>query len=109
MASSVVWGITRLDAYPALDGATDVVVTAYWKLTGSDGVYIAATQGAVSFALDPSQPFTPYASLTETQVVNWVQGVYGPATTLAMEAGIASEVELLANPPIVSPPLPWAT
>jgi hypothetical protein len=109
MGTTTAWSITRLDAYPQVGPLTDVVVTAHWCLTGTDGVYVARTQGAVSFALEPDQPFTPYDELTEEQVVGWVQGVFGPAYTQGLEDNITREVELLANPPIVTPPLPWAT
>lgn len=86
---------------------------------GAGSITIAATgplifttiengSGAVSFALDPEQPFTPYGNLTEAQVVGWVQGVYGSAYVTSLEASVSEDVALLANPPIVTPPLPWS-
>jgi hypothetical protein len=107
MAITTVWNVTQMDAYPEVDGHADVVITAYWRLTATDGTYTASMPGAVSFALDPSESFTPYPDLTEAQVVGWVQGVYGSAYTASLEASVTEEVALLANPPIVSPPLPW--
>lgn len=107
MAITTAWNITQMEAYPEVDGHTDVVITAYWRLTATDGTYTASMLGAVSFALEPEQPFTPYIDLTEAQVVGWVQGVYGSAYIASLEASVSEEVYLLANPPIVTPPLPW--
>jgi hypothetical protein len=108
MTITTAWNITQMDAYPEVDGYADVVITAHWRLTATDGTYTASMPGAVSFALDPSESFTPYADLTEAQVVGWVQGVYGSAYVMSLEASVREDVYLLANPPIVTPPLPWS-
>jgi hypothetical protein len=50
--------------------------------------------------------FVPYADLTQDQVLGWcwANGVDKAAT----EAAVAQNIENQINPPIVTPPLPWA-
>jgi hypothetical protein len=52
------------------------------------------------------EAFTPYADLTQDQVLGWVwaNGVDKDATEAAVEQQIANA----KNPPVVSPALPWA-
>jgi hypothetical protein len=51
--------------------------------------------------------FTPYANLTQDQVLGWIwaSGVDKDATEAAVEQQIQNQI----NPPIVTPPLPWAS
>jgi hypothetical protein len=96
-----------MDAYPELDGNTDVVFTVHWTLTGTDGTHTAGVYGSVGVTVDPDAPFTPYADLTQEQVVGWVQSALGEEQVAAYEANVATQIANLANPPIVTPPLPW--
>ena len=52
-----------------------------------------------------SGTFTPYADLTQDQVLGWVwaNGVDKDTT----EAAVQSMIDNQINPPIVTPPLPW--
>ncbi len=52
------------------------------------------------------RPFTPYADLTQDQVLGWIwaNGVDKDAT----EAAVAQQIANAKNPPVVSPALPWA-
>ncbi len=51
------------------------------------------------------EAFTPYADLTQEQVLGWIwaNGVDKDAT----EAAVEQQIENQKNPPIVSPKLPW--
>ena len=102
------WVIERLDCYPERDGQTDVVFTVHWRLNAQDGEYGASGYGTVGVSYAPGQPFTPYADLTEAQVVGWVQAALGPEQVAQMEAALAANIAAQINPPVVSPPLPWA-
>jgi len=66
---------------------TDVVVTAAWRCTASDAGYAASNYGSMGFT-GPGDNFTPYADLTQDEVLGWVN---------------------LVNPPVVQLPLPWAS
>lgn len=102
------WGVVQMDAYPEYDGDTDVVFNVHWTLTGTDGTYTGSVYGSQSVTLDSSAPFTPYADLTEAQVIGWVQDAMGPEQVASYEANVAQQIADQINPPVVTPPLPWA-
>jgi len=112
MAINQKWKINQLDCYPTEDGEVDVVFTAHWSLTAEDTFggepvtgYVYGSQGLVH---DASGPFTPYADLTEDQVIGWVKEAMGDATVLAHESAVVQQIQDKKNPPVISPPLPWA-
>jgi hypothetical protein len=102
------WIIEQLDCYPERDGHTDVVFTAHWRLNGTDGANAATVYGSVGLTYDADQPFTPYAELTQTQVIAWVQAALGSEQAQTLTDNVAAQLAALANPPVVVPPLPWA-
>ena len=98
------WTISQLDCKPQEDGKTDVVVVAHWQCTGTQDKYTAQVYGTASFTLKQGSNFTPYADLTQDQVLGWVwQSVDKDAT----EVNVNAQLEAQINPPIISPPLPW--
>jgi len=107
MATMIDWTISQLDCKPQEDGETDVVVTAHYQCTGVDGDYTAQVYGTAGFTYTPGDPFTPYADLTQDQVLNWVWG--SGVDKDATEASVAAQIEAQINPPIITPPLPWAS
>ena len=107
MATEYTWSIAQLDCYPEYEGNTDVVFTAHWILTGVDGEHTGSVYGTVGLILDPEASFTPFADLTEAQVIGWVHGAMGEETVAAHEANVAAQIEALINPPVVRPALPW--
>lgn len=108
MAVSYQWNVQQMDAYPELDGETDVVFTVHWTLTGTDGTYTAGVYGSVGVTVDPDAPFTPYADLTQEQVIGWVQSALGEEQVAAYEANVATQIADQIDPPVVTPPLPWS-
>ena len=108
MTITNVWNIVRLDAYPELDGETDVVFTCHWVLNGTDGTYNGSVYGSVGVTLDPDAPFVPYADLTQAQVIGWVQDALGEEQVASYEANVAQQIADQINPPVVTPPLPWS-
>ena len=102
------WAVVQMDAYPEEDGETDVVFNVHWTLTGTDGIYQGYVYGSQSVSIDPDAPFTPYADLTEAQVIGWVQAAMGEEQVASYEANVAQQIENQINPPVVTPPLPWA-
>ena len=112
MAITNTWGVVQMDAYPEYEGETDVVFTVHWNLTGTETVsgttYTGYVYGSVGVSLDEGSTFTPYADLTEAQVVGWVQDALGEEQVASYEANVAQQIEDQINPPVVTPPLPWA-
>lgn len=108
MAITNTWAVVRMDAYPELDGKTDVVFTVHWQLNGTDGTYAGRVYGSQGITLTEGATFTPYADLTEAQVIGWVQDALGEEQVASYEANVAQQIENQINPPVVTPPLPWS-
>jgi hypothetical protein len=99
--------ITAMYTLPQVEGQTDVVVNAMWKVTGVDGQYTADIGGNTQFTLTRGEGFTPYAQLTETQVIGWIP----ESQITSAQQCVQGQLNSMANPP-VSPentPLPWTT
>ena len=105
MATLVSWSVTAMDCYPQADNETDVVFNVHWTCSGVDGNYSGSVYSTCAVPA-PSGSFTPYADLTQNQVLGWIwaNGVDKDAT----EAAVAQQIQNQINPPVVSPPLPWA-
>ena len=103
------WTILQLDCLPDYEGQVDYCITAHWQCTGSDGTFSGQVYNTQSFNVTGDKPdFVPFDQLTEAQVVQWVQDALTPEGVTATETSIATQIENQVNPPIVSPPLPWA-
>ena len=111
MSATITWVIEWMQCKPTEGQYTDVVITAGWRCNGAETAnsvdYAASVYGTCSF----SQPaeggsFTPYAQLTQDQVLGWcwANGVDQTAT----EASVQSQIDNQINPPVIQPPLPWA-
>jgi hypothetical protein len=105
MTTQFTWTISQLDCYPQADGLTDVVTTAHWRCTGTDSTYTGSVYSTCSFPPPTGDDFTPYADLTQDQVLGWCweNGV----DKASAEAAVQTQIDNQINPPIVSPPLPW--
>jgi hypothetical protein len=104
--TTITWNISVLNCVPQAPEGEDYVVTAHWQCNGVDGDYSASVYSTCSFPVVQGESFTPYADLTLEQVLGWcwANGVDQAATEAAVEQQIQNQI----NPPIVSPPLPWA-
>ena len=109
MANSYSWVISQLDAYPQADNHTDVVFNIHWRRQASDGDgHTGDIYGSQAVTLDAEAPLTPYADLTEAQVIGWLEDAMGAETLTAQEAALDQQIKNQINPPVVTPPLPWA-
>ena len=98
--------ITSMYTLPQVEGETDVVVTAMWQETGVDGEYTANIGGSTQFTLSPDAPnFTPYASLTEAQVIGWIP----ESQITSAQACVQGQIDSMITPPVspTSQALPW--
>ena len=107
MANTYTWVISQLEAYPQHEGHDDVVFTVHWRRQATDGTHFADVYGSQSVTLDPDAPFTPYASLTEAQVIGWLEAAMGAEIVAKMNAALDKQIEDQINPPVVRPALPW--
>ena len=108
MATTNTWSVVQLDAYPEYEGEQDVVFTVHWTLTGTDGTYSGNVYGSVGVSTSTSGAFTPYADLTEAQVVSWVHDALGEEAVAAAEANVAQQINDQVAPQVVTPALPWS-
>jgi hypothetical protein len=105
---AITWTIDWMRASTQeINGFTEVVLDAGWRITGDDGKFTTSSYGSVTFP-EPQVggSYTPYADLTQDQVLGWVweNGVDKDA----YEKSTVEQLALLANPPVIQPPLPWA-
>ena len=108
MANTYTWTITRMDCYPTQDSYTDVVFAVYWTLYATDGTDTCGVNGVTEITLNPAEPYTPYAQLTQDQVTGWVQEALGPDGVAQYEGNVDGQLAALTAPPVVTPVLPWS-
>ena len=82
--------------------------TVHWSVAAQDGEFSGYSYGSQALTLDPEAAFTPFADLTEAQVIGWVHAAMGEEAVAAVEANLATQIENAKNPPVVNPPLPWS-
>lgn len=107
MSVTYKWTIERMDCFPQAQGNVNVVFTVFWRAEATDGTHISSVFGSQMVEFDPNDSFTPYENLTQEQVVGWVRSAMGFNRPEDIEFNLAKAVETLANPPVISPPLPW--
>jgi hypothetical protein len=113
---TIAWTIDWMQASTqTINGFSEVVLTCGWRCTGTEAntatppvTFTNSVYGTCSFP-EPAagSSFTPYAQLTQAQVVGWcwTNGVNQAATEAAVTANLNSQI----NPATTQPPLPWAS
>ena len=94
------WQIAQMDRLTS-DG---FVVTVHYRVNAVDGEYNASTYGTIGYTQD-SDTYTPYADLTQAQVIGWVQTSLGKDT---VETSLQNQIDALKNPTQATG-LPWNT
>jgi hypothetical protein len=98
--------VIQMFTLPQEAGQTDVVVNVQYLVTGVDGTYTADIGFSQQFTIQQGKAFTPYADLTEAQVVGWAD----PQTVSNMQACVQGQIDSMITPPVspTSQPLPWS-
>lgn len=104
MSITYTWNVNTMDTAPALDGLSDVVRVIHWRLTATDGVNSVDTYSTVSLDAPDANNFTAFNTLTEAQVISWVES---KLNVVELKASLDSQLAALANPPIVVKQGPW--
>jgi hypothetical protein len=97
MSTSTKWTIVDTER----NLATGFVTTVHYNVSKVDGDFSASTYGTINY--EAGTPETPFASLTEAQVIAWVKDKLGEAT---VEAALAAQIEAQKNP-VSASGLPW--
>ena len=100
MATTYQWNVVQMDRLTS-DG---FVVTVHYTVNAVDGDYAASTYGTVGYTEQQGEQYIPYAQLTESEVVGWVQDSLGKDT---VEEGLAAQIEAQKNP-VQESGVPWA-
>mgnify|MGYP005992483245 CR=1 FL=1 len=105
MAITYTWTVTNMSVLQTPQ--PDFVVNVQWQCVGVEDTYTATQVGITSFEDVQGDEFTPYADLTETQVLAWVwESIGGKEST---EATVEGLIEAEKQPPVTPQPepLPW--
>ena len=85
----------------------DYVVNVLYQVTGVDGSNTASIGGNTTFnSADQTGPVTPYASLTQAQVIGWI-----PESAIASaQACVQGQIDSMITPPVspANTALPWS-
>jgi len=100
------WIFSAFDCRVDEDGMQDVVTTVHWRYNGTneDGIS-SEIYGAQSVGTPTPDAFTPYPDLSEEQVIGWMEETLDVE---AMQLNLATQIELIINPVMVTLPPPFA-
>ena len=102
------WNITQLDCYPNAEGQTNLVFNVHWNVTATDGTNTTNVYGVQPLTYVAGSQFTPFANLTQAEVIGWIQSAMGNEQITAIQTNLDIKINELANPTVITPKLPWA-
>ena len=105
MANTYTWKVAALNCLPTSNGKTNVVQTIHWRCEGTDGTHNASVYSTCGVNYNEGEPFTEFNDLTESQIISWAWD-HGVDRTVT-ETSLDNQLAALANPPIITPTLPW--
>ena len=94
--------ITQMDCNTA-DG---FVTTVHWTASQVDSDFSASTYSTASFTKQDGINYVPYASLTESAVIEWVKGSLGADGVAAVNAALAANIAYQKAPKVAAG-VPW--
>ena len=99
------WTVTAMDCRTKEGDNNNVVYNVHWTCSGHFIDFNASVYSTCSVPA-PEGSFTPYANLTQDQVLRWIyaNGVDKNAT----EAAVAKKIQEMIAPTVQTPPLPWS-
>jgi hypothetical protein len=80
------------------------VVTVHYSVNAEDTGITASMDGTIGYSQIEGKTYTPYAELTEAQVIGWVQNSVGKIT---VETSLQGQIDAFKNP-VQEISLPWA-
>jgi hypothetical protein len=83
------------------------VIIVNWKMEMVDGDYTAARLGQVRFDKTDGISFVPYESLTEANVIQWVEAELGEAKIAELQLEMLNQIKEMKAPKTAAG-MPWA-
>jgi len=100
------WVVTALNCLPNAPEGQDYVINVHWTCNGTDGTYNASVYSTCSLPVVQGTSFIPYQDLTLETVLGWIWA--NGVDKASAEAAVQSNIDNQINPPVITPPLPWA-
>ena len=99
------WNCKTVDAYPQVDGNTNVVYNVHWIATGvSDQVdaegdpYTAKNIGTQILNTSDITDFIPFDQLTNEKIIEWTKAAMGNESVSNVESNIENVIDSLVTP-----------
>lgn len=99
------WNCKTVDAYPQVDGNTNIVYNVHWIATGvSDQVdaegkpYTAKNIGTQVLNTSDITDFIPFDQLTNEKITEWTKAAMGNESVANIELMIANVIDSLVTP-----------
>ena len=110
MANTYTWVVDDIFVNPVIAGQTNVVVNVNYHVNGTDGTHTASVHNNQNLTYTEGSPFTAYESLTQDQIINWVQSAMGSTAVSAVQSSLDALIENMATPvaTVKFMALPWA-
>jgi len=112
MTTSVTWSIPKNGLITqTVDGNPDTVVSVTYMVTATDGTNTVDINNVAQLGAPDAAAFTPFANLTEAQVIAWVKSALPAGKEAQLETMLTRMLELKTNPPVrpVAKSAPWNT
>ena len=120
MAVTHTWSVDPSLNTRTQDGLSEVVFSVVWRLSSEETVdettYSISSANQIKFDVSDLSDFTPFADLTESQVVGWAKAAIdanaaeGEGVTCAeWEAGHERNISKQKSPPTRNQKAPWVT
>jgi len=109
MSATFSWVCEWLQTTPTTANPSEAVLQVGWRVNGTQEdngkTYTATVYSTCSLPPADPQNFTPYADLTQDQVLGWCYA--NGVDQASAEAAVQSNIDNQINPPVIQPPLPW--
>lgn len=102
------WVISQLECLPEKSKKKNVVSNIHWRYNAKDGEYFADIFGSQALNTDNLKNFTAYSDITKETVIEWLEEIMGAEKIAEFQANLAASIDSQKNPPVITPPLPWA-
>lgn len=98
------WIISAMDVKLSEGEMKDVVYNIHWRRSAIDGEYSAEVYGTCPVGNPTPEQFVSYEDLTKEEVESWLEA---NLDVEAIDAGLASQIELAKNPIDATLPPPF--